>query len=263
MKLLTDVCREVGWPFWTDGRLCYQLSPHLNGLAVWTLYQRRPGRMHSPRKIGEFEAICVIREHLRCYLAIRNAYVMPYTGPTGKCPQTWSCKAAGKAAPLNGYRKPRQGGILMDIIVTTPKAQMAAAAKEAADCILNGGGEYFRRFHSRTYPTDMHVGDRVYYVEDGYIRGFAVVKHMLHSPEGRTCDTTGRVWSQGFFVFMDSASWQWIKPIPMKGFQGFRYVYYGEAQRVTLEKADINGWRQFAPVIVVGGWKDPKPEAGS
>jgi len=33
----------------------------------------------------------------------------------------------------------------MDIIVTTPKSQMANAAQEAADCIENGGGEYFRR----------------------------------------------------------------------------------------------------------------------
>lgn len=148
----------------------------------------------------------------------------------------------------------------MDIIVTTPKSQMAAAAQEAADCIRNGGGEYFRRFHSTAYPRDLHVGDRVYYVEDGYIRGFAVVNRMLHSPQGRTCDTTGRVWAQGYFVFMDAASWQWITPIPMLGFQGFRYANYDPDERQVIEIYPIGGWRRFAPVKVVGGWKDPRPE---
>jgi hypothetical protein len=137
----------------------------------------------------------------------------------------------------------------MDIIVTTPKSQIANAAREAAECIADGGGEYFRRFHSLGYPRDLCVGDRVYYVEDGFIRGFCLVKRLLHSPTGQTCDTTGRIWAQGFFVFMDASSWQWIKPLPLVGFQGFRYV-----------RNDLPWPAGLSNALIVGGWRDPRPE---
>ena len=141
----------------------------------------------------------------------------------------------------------------MDIIVTTPKSQMANAAQEAADCIENGGGEYFRRFHSTAGPQKLGYNDRVYYVEDGYVRGFAVVaRSSLVGQGGMRCETTGRVWSQGLYVFMPADSWQWILPVPMKGFQGFRYVApksIGEHLYLAITRAEI-----------VGGWRDPKPD---
>lgn len=148
----------------------------------------------------------------------------------------------------------------MDIIVTTPKGQMANAAAEAADCIRNGGGEYFRRFHPTAYPRQIAVGSRVYYVEDRFIRGFAVVSLLLHSPAGMTCDTTGRVWSQGFYVFMDATSWQWVCPIPMRGFQGFRYVEWGGGD--DSRNNIVSGMGGFTgPLEIVGNWRDPRPWA--
>ena len=134
---------------------------------------------------------------------------------------------------------------MSDIIVTTPKNQMANAAREAADCIAAGGGEYFRRFPWSYYPR-IRPGERVYYVEDGYVRGYAVVSRVLHSPTGQTCDTTGRRWPAGFYVFMDAATWRWIRPIPMHGFQGFRYAAH------TLMACE--------QVVDVGGWLDRRPE---
>jgi hypothetical protein len=149
----------------------------------------------------------------------------------------------------------------MDIIVTTPRSQMQVAAREAADCIRHGGGQYFRRFHSTAYPQRLGVGDRVYYVEDGYVRGFAVVCRTLHSPDCRACDSTGRKWSQGFFVFMDAASWRWISPIPMKGFQGFRYARSAEGSNPNvIERFTADGEQEVAWVEIIGGWRDPKPE---
>ena len=147
----------------------------------------------------------------------------------------------------------------MDIIVTTPKGQMAAAAQEAADCIADGGGEYFRRFHSLNCPHQLHAGDRVYYVEDGFIRGFCTVSRVQAvGPDGMVCDTTGRRWSQGFFAFMPASSWKWIRPIPMRGFQGFQYVNYGASAgpggNVRVDGANHE-------VVIVGGWLDPRPEA--
>ena len=132
----------------------------------------------------------------------------------------------------------------MDIIVTTPKREMATAAREAEDCKRDGGGEYFRRFPLTRAPRIL-PGDRVYYVEDGYVRGFAVAISCIHAVTGLVvCETTGRRWPAAFFVFMDATTWRWIRPIPMKGFRGFRYAG--------------RKWRRLR-VVEVGGWLDPKP----
>jgi hypothetical protein len=125
----------------------------------------------------------------------------------------------------------------MDIVVTTPKNQMASAAREATACIVAGGGEYHRKLHC--IPQKCGKGSKVFYVEDGYIRGFAVVKGFLVYPAGFTCDTTGQVWPPGAYVVLPADSWKWIKPIPMKGFQGWRYFDH--------------------PFEVIGGWLDEKP----
>jgi len=77
----------------------------------------------------------------------------------------------------------------MDIIVTTPKSQMENAKKEARECIEAGGGVYFRRLASR--PVQLKIGERVFYVEDGYVRGFAIVDRILSRPT-EMCFTTGR-----------------------------------------------------------------------
>ena len=149
----------------------------------------------------------------------------------------------------------------MDIIVTTPKSEMANAAREAADCIAAGGGEYFRRFPLVRTPK-VTPADRVYYVEDGYVRGFAVISRLSYE-SGMNCDTTGRRWARGWYVFMDANSWKWIRPIPMRGFQGFRY-----AGRVQISQTDGVGCPGDCKILVganwqivhvVGGWVDPKP----
>jgi len=131
----------------------------------------------------------------------------------------------------------------MDVIVTTPKTQMAAAAAEAADAIAAGGGEYFRRFAMNSAPM-IYPGERVYYVEDGYIRGFAYVSRVEHCCTGEQRSKTGRRWPPGTYLYMFADSWQWIRPMPMVGFQNFHYA-----------------WSHFRPedVLIVGGWRDAKP----
>ena len=54
---------------------------------------------------------------------------------------------------------------MKDIIVTTPKSEIANAAREAEDVKRAGGGMYFRRFPPSMSP-DVRPGDRVYYVDD-------------------------------------------------------------------------------------------------
>lgn len=134
----------------------------------------------------------------------------------------------------------------MDIVVTTPKNQMANAAKEAAQVIEAGSGRYFRFLGRRRYgaPNHANKGDKIFYVEDGFIRGFCVID-CIEWRERRTCQTTYDVWEEGWYVEMDATTWQWITPIPYVGFQGWRY----------LPKPFL------AKVHVVGGYKDKKPKA--
>ncbi len=126
----------------------------------------------------------------------------------------------------------------MDIIVTTPKSQMKQAAEEARQCIAQGGGHYFRRF---AFRPRIEPGDRVYYVEDGYVRGFARVVSVR--TQGETwCDTTGRAFPPGTYVIMAAKTWLWVEPVPMKGFMGLRYAPVA--------------WRE---IEVVGDWLAPRP----
>lgn len=130
----------------------------------------------------------------------------------------------------------------MDIIVTTPKSEMVNAAKEAANArdAIDSGTEvcYFRRFAH--HPPTLHKWDKVFYVEDGYIRGYAVVDRIEYKDE-EVCSTTGRTWSQALFAYMKADSWTWIKPIPLAGFRGWR--------------------KMLTPFEIVGDWKDPRPSA--
>lgn len=132
----------------------------------------------------------------------------------------------------------------MDILVTTPKGQMENAAKEAENVKKDGGGQYFR-YIGRNKPNNIQVGDKIFYVEDGYIRGFCTIQSFTRSPE-RTCSTTGIRWQVGWYIFMDATTWWWIKPIKHKGFQGWRY---------------LNDIYREQSKIVVGSWLDPKPAA--
>ena len=125
----------------------------------------------------------------------------------------------------------------MDIIVTTPRTASADAAQEAEDLKKAGGGFYYRRVSK--LPLNLEKGDRVLYVEDGYIRGFARV-HSTVSDASFVCETTGKVWPVGNYIMMSADSWKWIKPIKMQGFQGWRYCPAIEIKEV-------------------GGWLDPKP----
>ena len=125
---------------------------------------------------------------------------------------------------------------IKDIIVTTPKNKMAVAEKEARGCIEAGEGFYFRTF--RNTPRYLGVGSHIFYVEDGFVRGFGVVSEIRNG--NMQCGTTGHDWGYGTHAVMQADSWKWVKPIPMKGFQGWRY----------FDSKDFK---------VVGNWLDPKP----
>lgn len=125
---------------------------------------------------------------------------------------------------------------MIDVIVTTPKNQMAAAAREAKDCQRQVGAIYFRKVPF--IPKGCEIGSKCFYVEDGYVRGYAVIKQIIKNGH-YVCNTTGTDWGFGCYLIMPADSWTWIRPIPMRGFQGVRSF--------------------LAPYEVVGGWLEKKP----
>jgi len=145
----------------------------------------------------------------------------------------------------------------MHIIVTTPKSQMANAAQEAEDCIEDGGGEYFRRFPIRQSP-HIDIGERVFYVEDGYIRGYAHVCRLFQTPGAIQCDTTGRWWLPGFYLVMPADSWRWIRPVAMRGFQGFRYMRL--AMRDGRDVMELPATGVVHDLIDAGDWLSLRPD---
>lgn len=125
---------------------------------------------------------------------------------------------------------------MRNIIVTTPKSEMENAYNEAEYCKINGGS-YFRRFTSK--PKGLEVGSKIFYVEDGFIRGFAIVSELKFI-ENKICDVTEKIWDSGTYAFMPAETWNWITPISMRGFQNWRY---------------FNG-----DFKIIGQWLDDKPE---
>ena len=132
----------------------------------------------------------------------------------------------------------------MDIIVTTPKNKSKEAAQEADFCKSNGGGFYFRHFNKAKYPKQINRNSRVFYVEDGFVMGFCKVEDYGFIDNcGIICSTTGDKYLEGFVVIMDSTSWKWIKPVKMKGFQGFRYF------KNQFEVEVVGDWLTSKPII--------------
>jgi hypothetical protein len=131
-----------------------------------------------------------------------------------------------------------------DIIVTTPLSEMKNAAKEAAWALRNeqGNPRYFRRFPVTRVPK-VEPGDKVFYVEDGYIRGFCTIIYIKENKTEVTGLVIGKIFQPGIFVVMDAKSWTWIKPIPMKGFQGYRYT------TVDFKYEEAGKWKVPRPKV--------------
>lgn len=131
---------------------------------------------------------------------------------------------------------------IVDAIVTTPKNRMAESAREAALAQrwkdLNPDGDYWY-WRDYKFKPFVEPGDRVYYVEDGYVRGFCLVDHI----DDHEYNADGQI---VYRVLMDATSWKWIQPIPMIGFRGIRKM--------------INQPHLMSEVRVIAGWRDPRPE---
>lgn len=103
-----------------------------------------------------------------------------------------------------------------DIVVTLPKSVSWGDYSKELDKVKDG--KEVMNFKVRSFPKT-GVGKRCYIVHNGFVRGWMEIVGM--SKEDFICSTTGKRWS-GKFI-QRSGPFHEIEPIPMKGFQGFRY----------------------------------------
>jgi len=97
---------------------------------------------------------------------------------------------------------------MMDVMVTLPKSR--GGLEHLYDKAFAFGMEPYWEFRRR--PKNLEIGDRLFVICDGALRGSFDVYEILHE-EG--------MW----YAYL--SDWKPIEPpIPMKGFQGFRYMYW-------------------------------------
>ena len=109
----------------------------------------------------------------------------------------------------------------MDILVTTPKSEIDNYRKEG-ESVERDGGYWFRTFR---FLPKVELGDKIFFVEDGQIKGYGIIFVISRLSEAAESDFTGRQWgNQGGYI-VKYKDWKWLKtPGPWKGFQGIRYV---------------------------------------
>ena len=114
----------------------------------------------------------------------------------------------------------------MDVVVTIPKSRLAIVEQEEREVkeALKSGADAFFFWRFARCPKNLSVGNRIYFVWNGAVRAYHVVDGF---DKNLVCDTTGQRYD-GFCVTMNPAIHNLRKPIPMRGFQGFRYFKENE-----------------------------------
>lgn len=110
----------------------------------------------------------------------------------------------------------------MDVVVTLPKSVRWEDYEEELRAAEAGA---VMSFKVPRIPKDVRVGDRCYIAHNGFVRGYMVISGLDDWTEF-ACTTTGREW-RGRFI-QRTGRFTYITPVPMKGFQGFRYWSHEE-----------------------------------
>lgn len=105
----------------------------------------------------------------------------------------------------------------MDIVVTVPKKEMKNLKEEDT---FAAGKNVYQYWSVSKRPKYLNVGDKVYFVEDGKISYYHI---FLGFKDDIKCEATGREWS-GCNLTLQYPEIKLKNPIPMSGFQGFRYM---------------------------------------
>lgn len=105
----------------------------------------------------------------------------------------------------------------MDIIITLPKTVSWKQYEKELEAVKNE--DQVINFKVSNLPKQSNAGDKCYLCYNGNIIGWMKITGFKSG--GFSCTTTG-AWWEGNFI-QRSGKFNKITPIPMKGFQGFRY----------------------------------------
>lgn len=104
------------------------------------------------------------------------------------------------------------------IVVTWPKKRsLESYLSELRTAEAQGKVIHFR---VPSYPT-IPYGGRCYMVHDGFVRGYLITLGFSNGT-GVIDPITGEIWPFGKYV-VRNPHWNPVDPVPMKGFQGWRY----------------------------------------
>ena len=109
----------------------------------------------------------------------------------------------------------------MNIIVTIPKSELDNIVAEDEWAAETPDATITQAWSVHRMPKKLKVGDKVYFIENGEIKYYHIVVGLVEN--GFECEFSGRVW-EGNNILMSYPEVKLKKPIPMKGFQGFRYT---------------------------------------
>lgn len=112
--------------------------------------------------------------------------------------------------------KLREGLIQKDIIITLPKTISWEEYLEELNLVKDYSNVL--NFKVNQFPK-IKIGSKCYLVHKGFIIGWMEIVGL--SEKNFTCSTTGKKWLGKFIE--RSGPFNYIEPIAMKGFQGFRY----------------------------------------
>lgn len=103
------------------------------------------------------------------------------------------------------------------IVVTIPKSETNNLKKEDEFLQENEGTQFW---NLKKNPSNLNIGDRIYFVEEGYITCYQIIDDIVKDMH---CDVTDRDWT-GTNLILSKEIYNLLNKISYKGFQGFRYI---------------------------------------
>ncbi len=107
-----------------------------------------------------------------------------------------------------------------DLVLTWPAARPLASYLAALAQACESGEVINYRV---SFPPRVAAIRRVYMLHGGAVRGWSTYRETVYRRAGQVSDGTGGYWPEGWYI-VRNADWHPIAPVPMRGFQGFRYL---------------------------------------
>lgn len=108
---------------------------------------------------------------------------------------------------------------MKDLAVTWPKGSPLSVYLERLEYAVAYGLEINFRVPSKPRVTP----ERCYMVHDGKLRGYNLIRSIEYRGPREVEKAGGGFWPEGWYI-VRAPEWHPILPVPMRGFQGYRYI---------------------------------------